>query len=333
MLSQGDAPRALKEAAKGLGVAHRSGLHLRENFFYRMLATTYLEMNEARRAHASQQRALHIAGTVGLKYLVGTSWTRLSDNERILGRFGNALDCGKRALSLMGADAPARDLGQAKAALFGAAVFCRVADDFLQVGEEAMNAELANDRAHAYLWHGRDLMFNGAYREAVHAFREARKEFDLAGYPYNSVWAMLLEARANLHRLDQSGFEKVMTLVRPMVGSDAPTITQFDFRIVELAGRYLFRAPADESVRVARETLAMVTVDGDASLRIELFYVLFRLFARSGEVIEATRMFDLYRSLISEVLANVDVSKAADVAECFNLNDILKEYSVVTARD
>jgi tetratricopeptide (TPR) repeat protein len=186
MLSQGDAPRALKEAAKGLGVAHRSGLHLRENFFYRMLATTYLEMNEARRAHASQQRALHIAGTVGLKYLVGTSWTRLSDNERILGRFGNALDCGKRALSLMGADAPARDLGQAKAALFGAAVFCRVADDFLQVGEEAMNAELANDRAHAYLWHGRDLMFNGAYREAVHAFREARKEFDLAGYPYNS---------------------------------------------------------------------------------------------------------------------------------------------------
>jgi hypothetical protein len=77
----------------------------------------------------------------------------------------------------------------------------------------------------------------------------------------------------------------------------------------------------------------MVTADGDVPLRIELFHVLFRLFARSGDVTEATRMFDLYRSLISEVLANVDVSKAADVAECFNLTDMLDEYSLATTRN
>jgi tetratricopeptide (TPR) repeat protein len=332
MSSQGDPVGALKDAAAGLRIAHKSGLHLRENFFYRMVATTYLELNDARRARASQQRALQVAGTVGLKYLVGTSWARLSDNERILGRFDNALHYGKRALSLMGADAPARDLGQARWALFGAAVFLRVASEFEQVGDQVMNAELANDRAHYYLWRGRDHLLRKDYREATEATRRAGQEFSLAGYPFNRVWAALQEARICLEQYDKVGYEELMHWVRPMVGQNAPPVTQVEFRVVEVKARYLFRAPIDETCGLATDTFATMSADGGMLLRLELVQLLFRLFARRGATKEAGEMFEQYRALVSEVLSNVEGGKAAEVAQWFSLKEMLDECSILEAQ-
>jgi hypothetical protein len=38
-------------------------------------------------------------------------------------------------------------------------------------------------------------------------------------------------------------------------------------------------------------------------------------------------MFDTYRELVTEVLANVEASKAAEVAEWFSLSEMLDEHS------
>jgi hypothetical protein len=206
-------------------------------------------------------------------------------------------------------------------------MFMRMKDEFQQFGKELRHVALANDRGYFYVWVGRDFAFRRDFPGAVEAFRRAQDEFRVAGYPLNSVWAALQEARIYLHQCDVVSYERIMSEIRRAMEVNAPPVIQFELDVVDLGARYALRADSGATLELAKERLASMSPNGDMMLRIELVQTSFRLFARAGNSGDAEGVFEIYRELVSEVLANVEPGKAAVVAEWFSLGDIMSEHS------
>lgn len=327
--SQGEMSDAIRDIARGLGIARRAGLNLRANFFYRLGATAYSDTNNVRRAQACLQRSVQLAGSIGLRYMAGTGWARLAEKECASGRFGNGLRCSERALEMMGAGAPARDINQARTTHYSVSVLLRRAPNIDNVDKLLMSPSGANERGYYHLWRGRDLVLDGQLRRGLDSFEEARGSFVDAGFPFNITWAMLQEARVHLLLLDRDRFDELMSRIRISIERGAPASSQVDLRTVELAGRYLFRHNAKATLRLAEDAESLASTEADTSLRIELLQVIFRVYARNGRLTDGRRVFELYRGLLAEVLANVDPHDARAVADMFSVTGMVEEYEAM----
>lgn len=334
-ISAGAFDAALHDVALGIRIAHRNGLNFRENLFYRLGATAYSDMSDVRRARVCQQRALQIAGVMGIGYLVGTSLSRLVYNECALGRFGNAVRYGSRAVELMRGSAPERDLNQAYFALYTALVFSRttIARDLaLEIEHRAASATGSNERGYYHMSRGRDFVLERRFTDALAAFRQAREDFLAAGYPVNVAWAQLREARVHLEVLDHGNFVKAIDGVREVTKRGDPRLIQLDFRIAELKGAYVFRERAATLLQLAHECEDLLRGEPDVPFRIEMLQILFRVYARNDQSDDAERAFARYRELVSEVVANADSENARPIAEAFDLGEFINEYELLLER-
>jgi len=331
-VAKGRISEALREIARGLGVSHRAGLNLRVHVFYRLAGTAYVDMNSVSRAQICFRRAVQIAGTIGMRYLTATGWARLADREVELGRIGNARRCSECARDLLGSDAQLRDINQIRVTSFTVSVLNRTALRINDIYDILVAPAAANERGYVYLWQGRDLVLRGHHDQSLESFVRARKAFEEAGIHINVVWALLQEARACLATADRQRYERVMSLARDRVPSDAPGLLSLDFRIVELWGHYLLRCDAAASVRIARSCESLLDIDAGVIMRVELLQAMFRVYARSGCVAEARRAFERYHLLVSEIVANADSQHAGAIAEMFDVTGMVDEYRAIAER-
>jgi serine/threonine protein kinase/tetratricopeptide (TPR) repeat protein len=321
---------ALRQIALGCRVARRNRLYGRQNLLYRLAAGAYSDMGDTRRVRTYQERALQTAGEIGAKYFVATSWSRLAMNERMAGRFGNALRYGEYALQLIGGEGPERDLSQVYLSIYAAhVVLGRGGAHARAVAQNASSAQAPNDQGYYLSWRGRELLFENRPDEALHAFRSARRCFEKAAFPYNAAWAALLEARVHLSRYDRHSLDLCLSDVSKYLSGDLPLGIQLDLQIVKLSKAYIFRTGRAELLDECRRCERAVDSEPDASLKVEALRGLFRAYARAGCLEDADRVLNGLLDLVRGMISNVDERSAEWIAEKIELQTVLDEQKVI----
>jgi hypothetical protein len=127
-------------------------------------------------------------------------------------------------------------------------------------------------------------------------------------------------------------FSDLLKSLRSSITDGAPLINQLDFRIVELKGNYIHRDAARVTPQLVRDFVTIAESGLDVSLRIELLQTVFRVHARKGRIDDARKAFELYRELMTEIVANVDPEDAKSVAETYALGELIREYRILTER-
>jgi hypothetical protein len=332
-IGQGSLRGALGDIALGLRIAHRGGLFLRENLFNRLAATSYGEMCRTTKVTVHLERALRIAGTVGMRYVVATSWARLAENEIAIGRWGNALRYSTRAVDLMGETAPAKELNQALAFVYAASVLLRIDNaEVTSVANQLRRARAGTERGYYHLWRGRDLAIQGRFAAARDSFEVARADFAAGGLSFNVAWADLQLARVHLLLRDRKSFSAAMKRAKSALKHGPRPLIQFDYRIVELRGRYLFREPIGATLAVASECQEIIESELDLLLRAELLQTLIRVYARANRMTDAHLALEKFQELASEVSGNLEAEQAVALDEVFSLSGLVGELQVLTGR-
>lgn len=326
LVAKGRIPETIREIARGLSIAHRAGLSLRANLFYRLASSAYADSNNVRRSQVCIQRAQQLAGSVGMRYMAASGWSRLAEREWELGRFGNARRSGHRALEMFGVDAQVTYINQTRVALLAVDVLSRQVLGDLEEATFFLSPVAPNERGHFYVWQGRDLLLRDNIAKSLESFRLARRCFEEVGIHINVAWAALQEARACLQLLDRNGFDNVMASISEYVANDAPALLRLDFNIVKLSGQYLLRRNPGSTLTFARDCEPLALGDANISLRIELLQVIFRVYARHGRAADAKRVFESYRTLVSEVVANAESENSSAIAEMLGVTRMVGEY-------
>jgi hypothetical protein len=333
-ISQGSLDKALADIALGLRIAHRAGLPLRENLFNRLAATAYGEMCRTAKVGIHLQRALRIAGTVGMRYVVATCWARLSENEIAIGRWGNASRYSTRAVDLMGETAPEKELNQALAFVYAAHVLLRAGTSKMErVANRLRQSRGSTERGYYHLWKGRDLVIQKRFSEALNSFDAARADFVMGGLSFNVAWADLQLARVHLSMQDRNSFSATMDRARNAIKHGPRPLIEFEYRIVELKGRYLFRERSARTLVLARECEAILDSEVDLLLRAELLQSLIRIYARANQMTNVDRVLGKFRDLANEVSANLGDSSSESLDDVFSLPALVEELRVVARRE
>ena len=116
------------------------------------------------------------------------------------------------------------------------------------------------------------------------------------------------------------------------LNGESPALLRMDFAIVELLGCYLFRNDATRTLALARASESLTLSDASIWVRIELLQVIFRVFARNNCSADARRIFDRYRILVGEVIANADPGNGSEIAKMFGVAEIIDEFGKLEAR-
>jgi hypothetical protein len=76
----------------------------------------------------------------------------------------------------------------------------------------------------------------------------------------------------------------------------------------------------------------MTRGQGNVPLKIEMLAIIFRIFMRRGFIEDAERVFQRYRELVTEVVANADSRSSIAIADEFSLGELVGEYGAGMGR-
>jgi tRNA A-37 threonylcarbamoyl transferase component Bud32/tetratricopeptide (TPR) repeat protein len=326
LIPSGQNDECIEKIASALRLARGNGLKLRENALYRIAASAYGELGDGSRVRRCHEKAIQVAGEIGMRTVIGVSWARLSTNERMAGRYGNAIRYADIALSILGETSANRDTSQAWLARFIPHVWLRTSSVDYLAGEMArwISDEAHPEQGFFHYWMGYDLVCKGRYAAALKELGHARTHFELAGFSNNAVWVALQEARVSLEIDDVASYERFIRMVDSRITVRSRRSLHFEKAIVRLRASYLLRSPWSVTKELAEECEKSADVF-DSGLAIEGAQMLFRAYARHGRWEAAERAFMSYRDKILDVGANTDYS----IDDATEAQAMLKEFRIL----
>jgi tetratricopeptide (TPR) repeat protein len=332
----GDTAGGLRQVARALRAAHKHRLYFRMNSLYRLAAATYVDSGKYQQAIRAQMRAIQSSYTIGMTDYVAIGWQRLAGYERAMGMFGNAIRYIERARASLRDSGNANHWSQVNRLRYELAVCVRSRDRHgLTRRRREWTRRGADVSEHSNLEFalGQYAQLEGRLNRAREHFASARALGIRAGMIENAVMAAGAEVRTLYEMGRPDKVADALRFVKSNVGESSSITLRAERCIVAIHSAYLSRDRRCRPADVASEVRAVWDELESAKTRSEIALMLFRLFARTGEVEVAQQWADLYMAELRRMFANLtETADAEGVARLVGMKGARSEIESLMRR-
>lgn len=333
---RGQPREALTLVAGTLTIAHRHELYLRTNLLYRLAATAYQDLSELRKAIGCQQKAIALASSLGLAQFEAMSWNRLSEYERALGNFGNAIRYLERANAVMLDSSSEADRVSVDLAALGLHIWL-LSPDKRQVVDRASWVEQVkdvNERGRYFMMMGNYWTDNGAWDKAHQCYLKATELLERAEFVDNLI--MIRRARLRLALLSGETVQclqerRAINAPRLRAADSATGRLERNLALLEFA--FCMRSDRRVILSLCNTCLQLCDASAEASTRLEGLALAFRALARSGDHARAEATFRKFYNLLRLATSNLEHRYVEGFFTRLNLDELSREFDLIQRRN
>lgn len=327
---------ALRAIAQTLPVAHRNELYLRINLLYRLSAGAYQDMGLAPKAIVSQKKAIALASALGLRQFEAMSWSRLSEYERVLGSFGNAIRYHRKASAVMAMSSYEADRARIQLAEMQLHSWLRSPDLPRVIKNAAWIKSIGNvnERGRYFMMLGIYWADEGDWGQAWRCYDKATELLQRTGFVDN----LIILNRARLRLAMSAGLsepcfrESRATSSRTLKSADSKN-AQLERSLALLEYAFNSRAKWSNISAACESCLQLCDESTEATSRLEALSLVFRIYARNKKYVEAMTVFGKFYLLLKAATSNLDDDYVAGLLDRVALAQLTREYDLMEKRN
>lgn len=327
---------SLRIIARTLPVAHGHELYFRLNILYRLAAGAYQDLGQPRKAIAYQRKAIALAGALGLSEFEAMSWLRLSEYERVLGNFGNAIRYLAKTGTIMAKSSYEVDRAQLALTKLHLHIWLCSPDLPRVIKEAAWIEETGNvnERARYFMMMGSYRADEGDWDEAWHCYAEAMTLLRRTRFADHLI--VLCRARLRLsilmglRRRTRREFRTLNSRALRVVGSTTRRLER-DLALLEFAYHARDRWTTIHSQQ--QRCLHLCDESAEAMARLEALSLVFRVCVRFNKYAEAEAAFRMFYALLKSASSNLEDRYIDGLMRRLNLAELTQEYDLVRKRN